>query len=107
MIIRDSNQLLALIENGDAAHDFFKEVGKTLDVMREAQGGSKAKIKGSVTFKLSFVLDEDVVEIDPEITAKVPKIPRRHTMTFITATGELSTEHPKQLSLFKGERDSA
>lgn len=97
--IRQYVDVVGTIERGDAAHDLTREIDKVLEALRDA-AGPKSKAKGSVTLKLDFVVEGVNVEIEADISSKVPKIKRARTFMFLTQDGQLSTEHPHQPDMF-------
>ena len=99
--IRDSNKIIALLEDGDLSADLSKEIKATLDALRD-QAGPKGKIKGSVTLTLGFEVDGPTVEVAADIKCSVPR-PKRGTSFFFLTEEGLSTEHPRQMSMFEEE----
>lgn len=100
--VRQYTDIIARIERGDAAHDLTMEIAKVLESLRDA-AGPKSKAKGSVTLKLEFAVEGQVVEIAADISSKMPKLKRARTVMFLTADGQLSDEHPDQPDMFPRE----
>ena len=96
--IRDSLQVIGMLERGVVAGELSDAIEKTLQILQDAAGG-KGKATGSVTLKLDFTVQGSNVEIEPAITTKHPKVKRPRTFLFVTADGALSTEHPQQLDM--------
>ena len=96
--IRDATTIIGMLEDGELAGDLSNEISRLLDALRDA-AGPKSKAKGSLTLKLNFAVEGVSTEIDAEISTKVPKSKRGRSFFFVTDDG-LSTEHPKQTSMF-------
>jgi hypothetical protein len=94
MKIRDATQLIALLEDGDLAHDLSEEIRSLLEKLRDA-AGPKSKAKGSITLTLNFAVEGVTTEIDTEISTRAPKAKRGRSFYFVADDG-LSTDHPKQ-----------
>lgn len=103
MKIRNADQLLAMLEDGDLSNDLFNEITKVLDALREA-AGPKSKAKGSVTLTLNFEVEGVSTEISTDIKSKMPKQKRARSWLFLGEDG-LSTEHPRQISMFPQDVD--
>lgn len=101
MIIRDVNQLFAMLEDGDFAQDLMAELNNALQKCRDA-AGPKGKAKATIALKLDLVVSGVSADIDCDFSVKLPKIKRSTTPFFATDKG-LSDQHPKQLAM--GFRD--
>lgn len=100
--LRDAPPILGSLESGD----LMAEVGKTLtEAMQQLDDITgrrpKAKAKGHVTLKLVIEVENGTTNITAEVTAKVPKPPRPSTFFWLMPDGTLSTDHPKQIDMFK------
>jgi hypothetical protein len=102
--IRDSVQIIGMLERGETAQALTEEIEHALKDLADL-AGPKTKAKGSVTLKLSFCVEGTSVEIEPEIITKLPKSKRSRTLYFLTPDGELSTEHPQQTQMQFGQRE--
>ena len=106
--IRDAQTIIGLVEGGQLAHDFSREITDTLAKLKELSGDRpKVKIKGHASLKLAFELENGAVTIVAEIDSKTPKAPRGSSFYWVTDDGSLSTEHPQQTDMFAGPRDAA
>jgi hypothetical protein len=106
--LRDAPLILGSLESGD----LMAEVGKTLtEAMQQLDDITgrrpKAKAKSHVTLKLVIEVENGTTNITAEITSKVPKPPRPSTFFWLLADGTLSTDHPKQIDMFKPRDTSA
>ena len=104
MKIRDATQLVGMLESGDLAADIGKKLRGVIVACQEASGPKRAA-KGELKLKLKVEVQGAVVTFDAEIDAKVPKLSRASTVYFVTADGEIDTDHPQQIDMFP--RDSA
>lgn len=102
--IRDATQIIGMLERGDVAQALSVEIEKALVALQDA-AGPKSKAKGSVTLKLNLEVLGQSVEIEADITSKVPKPKRGRSFYFVTQDGALSTEHPQQLDML-GPREA-
>lgn len=97
--IRDPNIVLAMLEGGTFINELRAEMNKVVKTLHDA-AGEKGTAKGSMTLKLKFEVKGATCEITPEVTSKLPMAARMPETLFILASGELSDEHPRQLSMF-------
>ncbi|WP_062111093.1 hypothetical protein [Aureimonas sp. AU40] len=102
--IRDVQTVIGLLEDGQLAQDFSDLLQKTLADLKEL-AGPKGKAKGSVTLKMDLTAEGGTVTINSDIAAKTPKSGRAASVLFVLDDGSLSTEHPRQMSMFGGPRD--
>jgi hypothetical protein len=94
-----------LIENlgdGDVhaglSDDLFDLIGKLRDASINLDGN--AKVKGDMSIKLKVSIDaRGNVGVDVDSSIKVPKRKRPTAQAWITAGGNLTTEHPRQTKL--------
>ncbi|MBB3996908.1 hypothetical protein [Aureimonas pseudogalii] len=102
--IRDATVVLGMLEDGQFASDLSESIRATLDALNE-RAGTKGKAKGSIAVKLDLVVSNGMVTIDCTLDAKTPKPERGSTVLFVTDDGSLSTEHPKQMTMFPRDAD--
>jgi hypothetical protein len=77
-----------------------------LATLRDMSQGQRGKsVTGSVSVKLTFIVEDDVVKIDSTFDTKTPKVPRKTSHFWIREDGALSTEHPRQHDMFSGPRE--
>ena len=108
-VIRDPNMVLAMLEGGAFATKFRAEMSKVVKTLSDLSG-EKGTASGSMTMKLKFVMKGQTVEITPELASKLPAEKSMPETLFVTRSGELSDEHPRQMNMFPrtldGERDT-
>ena len=102
-LIREIPALLAWLEGGELSEKMREELRETVAALDEA-AGPKGKAKGSLSLKLNLTVTAGRVEITAELATKRPKEERGSTVLWVTESGELSTEHPRQHSMFDGPR---
>lgn len=103
-LIRDAQVLIGSLESGQLLADLSNKVMETLAELKN-QSGPKRTVRGSVTLKLNFAVEDAKVTIENEISNKVPARPRSSDFFWVTDDGALSTQHPKQLDMgFDGPR---
>ncbi len=101
MIIRDAQQLFALLEDGQLNVDLMHDINDAMQATRDA-AGNKGKAKAIITLKIELTTSGVSTEINADYAVKKPKIKRAPTLFFATDQG-LSDQHPKQMDL--GFRD--
>lgn len=105
--IRDAQTIIGMLEGGELAAALGAEITETLAKLKDIAGNRpKNKVKGSVTLKLGFEVEQGSVEISCDIDSKRPKPARGSSFYWITDDGALSTEHPQQTDMFAGPRDA-
>ncbi|MCA1868927.1 hypothetical protein HW571_25125 [Agrobacterium genomosp. 3] len=106
-IIRDTQALVGMLESGDLNSEMTETVETVLKKLQELSNDQpKNTFKGEVTLKLKFAVKNGMVDIDAEIPPpKLPKLPRKTSVYFLTDEGRLSTEHPQQRDMFGGPRE--
>lgn len=103
--IRDMQQIVGLLENGELNPALSAEVAETLSKLADMSKDSPGRtFKGSTTLKLDFEVKDETVVIRSDFTSKVPKRPRKASMFWVVEDGALSTEHPRQHDMFGGPR---
>lgn len=105
-LIRDSQTLIGMLEGGEldkALSDKLKATLAELNAM--SHDDPKRAFKGDVTLKLALSVAGGTVTINANITNKVPNLPRRSSIYWVTDSGALSTEHPQQNDMFAGPRE--
>ena len=98
-IIRDPQALIGLLENGEFADAYRRELTETIAALNET-AGPRGKASGHVTLKLDIKLENGMAQITPSLTSKRPKEGHGASLLWVTEDGELSTEHPRQHDMF-------
>jgi len=102
---KDALAVLATLEDGALKADLSSEFTNTLVALNSlSENAPKARIKGNVTLKLDILLEAGVATLQASISTKVPKLPRRPSIRWVTEDGAVTTEHPDQAGLFDGPR---
>lgn len=103
--IRDAQTILVMLENGQMVKDFGNELTNTLSVLCGiSKDFPKTKFKGNITLKLNIVAEAGTVNMQADISSKVPKLARRSNFYWVLEDGALSTEHPEQSNFFDTPR---
>ena len=102
--ITQATDILAILEDGDFAHEATTEIENVLSKLRDLAPPKGKAVKGSVTIKLGFEVVGNQVEIAAALESKTPKATRGRSFFFVRADGALSTEHPSQISMFDGPK---
>lgn len=102
--IRDVQEIIGLLENGDLRAELSEEVAETLGKLGDMSNDQAGRtFKGSTTLKIDFEVKDGMVTIRTDFNSKVPKRPRKSSMFWLVEGGALSTEHPRQHDLFSGK----
>jgi len=101
--IRNPEQLISMLENGELSDDLRKEIREVVAYLHE-HAGSKGKAKGTLTLTIAFNVQGSSLTIETDITTKKPKKLRASTTVFCTGEGKLLTGHPSQQDLPLGPR---
>lgn len=105
--IRDAQTIIGMLEGGEVAAELSKEITETLARLKELSGDRpKAKVKGSVSLKLSIEVEAGTATISCDIDSKRPKPARGTSFYWVLDDGSLSTEHPQQTDMFAGPREA-
>jgi hypothetical protein len=102
MILKSLPEILGHLERGDFAKDTVTAITDVLTALHELDGGN-----GSVTLKLKFKAKGAMTSIVTSIDTSIPKRERKTSTAFITASGQLSLQHPDQVDMFAGTRREA
>lgn len=104
-IIREADVLVGVLEQGELKADLSAKIAEVLrELYAMSDDAPKATFKGSLTLKLKFSVQNNMVTINNDISTVVPKRPRRTDVFWVTEDGALSTEHPSQRDMFGGPR---
>lgn len=92
------------LAHGEAHEDATDELRELLLKLREAAQAQRNKVKGTLTIKLTFAVDEsDHVLTSYQIEKKTPPKKRPTDMAFVTKSGHLTTQNPNQEHFNFGE----
>lgn len=97
-VIRDPNVVIASLEGGTFAAKLRAEMNKVVKTLSDLSG-EKGAATGSLTLKLKFVMKGQTVEITPDLASKLPAEKGMPETLFVTKSGELSDEHPRQMAM--------
>lgn len=93
-----------MLANGEAHEDASDELQSLLIQLRAAAHAERRKVKGTLTIKLGFEVDEaDHVLASYQVEKKVPPKKRPTDMAFVTSAGHLTTQNPNQEQFKFGE----
>ena len=102
--LRDAATILSSLDGGEVLRKLSAEMTAALVALDEDTGRRpKAKAKGSVTLKVSFEVENGMVNVGAEISSKLPKPTVPSSFFWLLADGALSTDHPKQIDMFPRE----
>lgn len=98
-IIKDPNMVLSMLEGGTFINKFRAEMNKVVKTLADLSG-EKGTAKGVLNLKIKFDMKGQTCEITPEVSSKLPMEKGMSETLFVTRSGELSDEHPRQLAMF-------
>lgn len=97
--LKDPSMVLAMLEGGTFPNKLRAELKNAVKTLHDV-AGEKGTSKGTITLKINLKVRGGTCEITPDLSAKLPtETPMPETL-FITSTGELSDEHPRQMNMF-------
>ena len=97
--LKDPSMVLAMLEGGTFPNRLRAELKNAVKTLHDV-AGEKGTSKGTITLKIGLKVRGGTCEITPQLSSKLPtETPMPETL-FITSTGELSDEHPRQMSMF-------
>lgn len=88
--------VLSQIRGGSALADAARDLQELVQAVRDT--GKSGKLTFSITVEPDKA-DETVVNLQPDITLKLPKKPRAKGIFFVDKRGNLTREDPRQLEL--------
>lgn len=98
---RNFSQALAAMENGDLNKQLTAESKKVLAELFGQVGGSDKPVKGSMTVTFNYTVSDDgMVDIVADLKSKTPKVPRRRSVVFTDADGNMHIRNPAQNDMF-------
>lgn len=98
-IIRDPVTMFAMLEGGTFGTKLRAEMTKVVKTLSDL-AGEKGTAKGTLNLKIKFDMKGQTCEITPEVSSKLPMEKGMPETLFVTRSGELSDEHPRQLAMF-------
>lgn len=100
--IRDFNTLVGFIDRGHVIREGNEKLATVLETLTTLSAESpKKKVKGRVILEVDIEVVNGVATISAAVKHKVPEPERGSTLLWLTDDGELSTEHPQQIDMFK------
>jgi hypothetical protein len=88
------------VADGDFQRDASEELFALTGALRDEALRVNGKVKGEITIKLNISIDpRGVIGVDQDIKTKKPKIRRATAQAWITAGGNITLQHPRQLTL--------
>ena len=88
---------LTELENGHFLRRLNDALPEVVSALHDYTG--KKTPTGSITIKINLAKDDDVIEVTPEITLKVPKTPVNRTIFWSTPQNNLTRIDPRQSEL--------
>lgn len=101
---RNFSQALAAMENGDLNKQLTKESKEVLAELFGQVGNGQKTVKGSMTVTFNFTVSDDgMVDIVADLKSKTPKVPRRRSVMFTDADGNMHIRNPAQADMFNAD----
>lgn len=93
-------EFMAEASDGHYARDVSLALSELIDDLREQASAQSKTVSGDLTIKQRFALNErGEVDFSYDVAVKKPKRPRVKGRHYITKDGELTSVHPRQLSI--------
>lgn len=102
MKIREFPRLIGMLESGDLAEHVNQKLREVVLACQEA-AGPKHEAKGKLTLELSIGVQGTNITFEGDVKTKTPKVKRPRSFYFVTAAGEIDTDHPTQMDMFPRE----
>jgi hypothetical protein len=100
--IRDLSTLVGMIDRGHTIREANEALADVLATLHERSADSpKKKFKGRVTLEVDFEVSSGVATISASVKTKKPEPDRGTSLYWLTSDGELTTEHPQQIDMFR------
>ncbi|RYG99437.1 MAG: hypothetical protein EON58_03915 [Alphaproteobacteria bacterium] len=106
-IIRDAKTLFGMLESGKLNEEMSATLQETQRQLQElVMAQPNRKFSATVKLELKLTANGEMIYFDAEIPpVKMPKLPRRSSVFFMTDDGNISTEHPQQMDMIGGPRE--
>lgn len=106
-IIRDAKTLFGMLESGKLNEELSQTLLETQRGLQELTDAQPTKqFAATVKLELKLTAKGDMLQFDAKIPpVKMPDLPRRSSVFFMTDDGNISTEHPQQMDLVGGPRE--
>ena len=99
-LIRRFSEMIGLIQRGQFERSLDEGLRECLETLR-SQPGEKGK--ATITIDLVIAVQGDMVQISPKLKVKLPEGEGFTPLMLWDHDGALSTQHPNQFSMFKGD----
>ncbi|GAB5502730.1 hypothetical protein [Pyruvatibacter sp.] len=98
---RNFSQAIAAMENGDLNKELTAKSKEVLAELFSQVGNGQKTVKGNMTVVFNFVVSDDgMVDIVADVKSKTPKLPRRRSVMFTDADGNMHVRNPAQTDMF-------
>lgn len=97
--LRNFSQIIGYLEGGQLNQDLTEEIRNVIATLHNEALSRGGKQKGSLTIKLDFLLEEGVIEVRADCSAKLPRHQRGRSMLWATPDNLLTAKNPKQTEL--------
>lgn len=92
-------QFLQSLDYGNVHDEITRKVQELVGDLAEHKGQFGGKPKGKMVISLDFALDDNLMEVTPDIKVTVPKAKHGKSMYFVTPENRLTREDPRQRKL--------
>jgi hypothetical protein len=96
---RSFSSLLANLDCGAFEAELAEKVRDAVAAIHDAAAARGGKPKATMTIKLEFKLDSDVVEVRKDVSMSLPKVERGKSIMWATPNNNLSPRNPRQAEL--------
>lgn len=106
-IIRDAKTLFGMLESGKLNEELSSTLQETQRALQElVDAQPNRSFSAVVKLELKLTAKGEMIEFNAKIPpVKLPELPRRSSVFFMTDDGNISTEHPQQLDMIGGPRE--
>lgn len=98
--VRTFSRLIAMHERGNLDEELTKAIGEITGELEEHYNSYRGEPKASLTLKLNFVREKNVITVSATVDKKLPPAPRAKAIYYATASSDgLTTKDPHQPDL--------
>lgn len=99
---RNFATMLMAMENGDLVKHITREQKKVLgDLFGQVDHSGKKAVKGKLTIEVTYAVSDDgMVDMVAKVNSKTPEIPRRRSVLYTDADGNMHIRNPAEMDMF-------
>ena len=100
--VRTVDRLVAVLNSGDDGAEATRQYRNIMDTLASYIQEHGGKHKGELTIKIAFTADEKGLDVQMDVTSKLPKLSVIKERFIMSPENTLTLQHPARDSLFPG-----